>query len=94
MSQLKQPRRRLLHRRTRDVHVEDEDPTWYAEQAAILQAELDKRESALREAETNSHKLRRNNATGIANDKKNAGITPEQASPCCKRRSSKSKPAR
>src|SRR6267378_117435 len=34
-----------------------EDPAWYADQAAILQAELDKRESALREAQSQLDEL-------------------------------------
>jgi hypothetical protein len=55
-----------------------EDPTWYAEQAAILQAELDKREAALREAQTNLAQAAQGiTQPGIATDKKNAGITPE-----------------
>jgi len=55
-----------------------EDPTWYAEQAAILQAELDKREAALREAQSNLARAAEGiTQPGIAMDKKNAGITPE-----------------
>ena len=55
-----------------------EDPTWYAEQAAILQAELDKRESALREAQANLAQAAEGiTQPGIAMDKKNVGITPE-----------------
>jgi hypothetical protein len=55
-----------------------EDPTWYAEQAAILQAELDKRESALREAQANLAQAAEGiTQPGIAMDKKNDGITPE-----------------
>jgi hypothetical protein len=55
-----------------------EDPAWYAEQAAILQAELDKREAALREAQANlAQSAAGITEPGIAMDKKNAGITPD-----------------
>jgi hypothetical protein len=55
-----------------------EDPAWYAEQSAILQAELDKRESALREAQANLAQAAEGiTQPGIAMDKKNEGITPE-----------------
>jgi hypothetical protein len=55
-----------------------EDPAWYAEQSAILQAELDKREAALREAQTNLAQAAEGiTQPGIAMDKKNPGITPE-----------------
>jgi hypothetical protein len=55
-----------------------DDPAWYAEQAAILQAELDKRESALREAQANLAQAAEGiTQPGIAMDKKNVGITPE-----------------
>jgi hypothetical protein len=55
-----------------------EDPEWYAQQAANLQAELDKRESALREAQSNLAQAAEGiTQPGIAMDKKNAGITPE-----------------
>jgi hypothetical protein len=55
-----------------------EDPTWYAEQAAILQAELDKREAALREAQVNLAQAAKGiTQPGIAMDKPNAGVTPE-----------------
>ena len=55
-----------------------EDPAWYADQAAILQAELDKRESALREAQANLAQAAEGiTQPGIAMDKKNVGITPE-----------------
>jgi hypothetical protein len=55
-----------------------EDPTWYAEQAAILQAELDKREAALREAQANLAQAAKGiTQPGIAMDKPNAGVTPE-----------------
>jgi hypothetical protein len=55
-----------------------EDPDWYAEQAAILQAELDKREAALREAQTNLAQAA-NGITqpGVAMYKSNVGVTPE-----------------
>jgi hypothetical protein len=55
-----------------------EDPTWYAEQAAILQTELDKREAALREAQANLAQAAKGiTQPGIAMDKPNAGVTPE-----------------
>jgi hypothetical protein len=53
-----------------------EDPTWYAEKAADLQAELEKREAALREQQM-AIALATKGITqpGIAMDKKNAGVT-------------------
>jgi hypothetical protein len=55
-----------------------EDPTWYADQAAILQAELDKRESALREAQVNLAQAAEGiTQPGVAMDKGNVGVTPE-----------------
>jgi hypothetical protein len=55
-----------------------EDPAWYADQAAILQAELDKRESALREAQVNLAQAAEGiTQPGIAMDKGNVGVTPE-----------------
>jgi hypothetical protein len=55
-----------------------EDPKWYAEKAADLQAELDERADALREAQTDlARAAERITQPGIAMDKKNAGITPE-----------------
>jgi hypothetical protein len=55
-----------------------EDPTWYAQRAADLQAELDKREGALHEAQTNLAQAAEGiTQPGIAMDKKNDGITPE-----------------
>jgi hypothetical protein len=55
-----------------------EDPGWYAEQAAILQAELDKRASALREAQAAIAQAAEGiTQPGIAMDKRGAGITPE-----------------
>ena len=55
-----------------------EDPTWYAEQAAILQAELDKRQAALSEAQANLAQAAKGiTQPGVAMDKQNAGVTPE-----------------
>jgi hypothetical protein len=55
-----------------------EDPTWYAQQAAILQAELDKREAALREAQTSLAQAAAGiTQPGIDMDKGNVGVTPE-----------------
>jgi hypothetical protein len=55
-----------------------EDPAWYAEQAAILQAELDKREAAFREAQTSLAQAAAGiTQPGIAMDKGNVGVTPE-----------------
>ena len=55
-----------------------EDPAWYADQAAILQAELDKREAALREAQANLAQVAEGiTQPGIAMDKGNVGVTPE-----------------
>ena len=55
-----------------------EDPAWYAEQAAILQAELDKREAALREAQMAIAQAAEGiTQPGVAMDKSNAGVTPE-----------------
>ena len=55
-----------------------EDPAWYAQQASDLQAELDKREAALREAQANLAQAAEGvTQPGIAMDKKNPGITPE-----------------
>lgn len=54
-----------------------EDPEWYAETAADLQAELDKREAELIEAQTNIARAKdRITQSGIAMDKENVGITP------------------
>jgi len=54
-----------------------EDPDWYAATAADLQAELDKRQAALREQQT-AMALAANRITqpGLALDKENAGVTP------------------
>jgi hypothetical protein len=55
-----------------------EDPDWYAEQAAILQAELDKREAALGEAQTYLAQAAAGiTQPGVAMDKSNVGVTPE-----------------
>lgn len=55
-----------------------EDPDWYAEQAAILQAELDKREAALREAQLAIAQAAAGiTQPGIDMDKGNVGVTPE-----------------
>jgi hypothetical protein len=55
-----------------------EDPAWYAEKAASLQAELEKREAALREQQT-AMALAAKGITqpGVAMDKPSAGVTPE-----------------
>jgi hypothetical protein len=55
-----------------------EDPEWYAEKAADLQAELEKREAALREEQTALAQAAEGiTQPGIALDKKNTGITPK-----------------
>ena len=55
-----------------------EDPAWYAQQAAELQAELDRRVAALHEAQTNLAQAEAGiTQPGIAMDKKNPGVTPE-----------------
>jgi hypothetical protein len=55
-----------------------EDPAWYAQQAAILQAELDKREAALREAQANIAQAAAGiTQPGVSMDKGNVGVTPE-----------------
>jgi hypothetical protein len=55
-----------------------EDPAWYAQQASDLQAELDKREATLREAQANLAQATEGiTQPGIAMDKKNPGVTPE-----------------
>jgi hypothetical protein len=55
-----------------------EDPAWYAEKAADLQAELEKRQAALLEQQTAIAQAA-NGITqpGIALDKPNAGVTPD-----------------
>jgi hypothetical protein len=54
-----------------------DDPAWYADTAADLQAELDKREAALRE-QLAAIAMAANRITepGLALDKENAGVTP------------------
>ncbi|MBZ5698864.1 MAG: hypothetical protein LAN18_09985 [Acidobacteriia bacterium] len=55
-----------------------EDPEWYAEKVADLQAELDKRAETLREAQTALAQAADGiTQPGIALDKKNVGITPQ-----------------
>jgi hypothetical protein len=55
-----------------------EDPEWYAEQAAKLQAELDERQAALQQQQTAlAQAADRNTQPGIALDKNNVGVTPE-----------------
>jgi hypothetical protein len=55
-----------------------EDPEWYAEQVAKLQAELDERESALQEQRMAlAQAADRITQPGIVLDKKNAGVTPD-----------------
>ena len=54
-----------------------DDPTWYADQAADLRAELDRREAALREQQTAiALAVDRITEPGLALDKENAGVTP------------------
>src|SRR5216683_4968920 len=54
-----------------------DDPEWYADKAADLQAELDKREAALREQLTAIAQVAdRITQPGLALDKDSAGITP------------------
>jgi len=55
-----------------------EDPEWYAEQAAKLQAELDERQAALHEQQMAlAQAADRITQPGIALDKQSAGITPD-----------------
>jgi hypothetical protein len=55
-----------------------EDPAWYAEQAAILQAELDKREAVLHEAQAKLALAAKGiTEPGINMGKGNPGVTPE-----------------
>jgi len=57
-----------------------EDPTWYAEKAAGLQAEMEKREAALREENTALARAASGvTQPGIAMDKPSIGVTPEAA---------------
>jgi hypothetical protein len=55
-----------------------DDPAWYADQAADLQVELDKREAALRQQQTAIAQAVSNRITqpGLALDKDSAGVTP------------------
>ena len=54
-----------------------DDPEWYANKAADLQAKLDKREAALREQQTAiAQAVDRITQPGLALDKDNAGVTP------------------
>ncbi len=54
-----------------------DDPAWYADKAADLQAELDKREAALREEQAAiAQAANRITEPGLALDKDNAGVTP------------------
>jgi hypothetical protein len=55
-----------------------DDPGWYAQRAADIQAVLDKREAALREAQAGIAQAAEGiTQPGIAMDKQGAGITPE-----------------
>jgi hypothetical protein len=57
-----------------------EDPAWYAEKAADLQAELDKREAALHEQQTAlAQAAGRITQPGVAMDKPTIGVTPQAA---------------
>jgi hypothetical protein len=54
-----------------------DDPAWYADQAANLQAELDRREAALRTQQTAiAQAADRISEPGLALNKDNAGVTP------------------
>ena len=54
-----------------------DDPTWYADQAADLQAELDRRQAALIQQQTAiAQAADRITQPGLALDKDNAGVTP------------------
>ena len=55
-----------------------EDPAWYAEKAADLQAEMDKRAAALREQQTAmANAVKGITQPGVAMDKPSAGVTPD-----------------
>jgi hypothetical protein len=57
-----------------------EDPAWYAQKAADLQAELDKREAALQEEQTAlAQAANRITEPGIDMDKPSIGVTPAAA---------------
>jgi hypothetical protein len=54
-----------------------DDPSWYADQAADLKAELDKRQAALLQQQTAiAQAADRITQPGLALDKDNAGVTP------------------
>ena len=54
-----------------------DDPSWYSREAADLQAELDRREAALRQQlEAIARAKDRITQPGLALDKDNAGVTP------------------
>ena len=56
-----------------------EDPAWYAEQASILQAELDRREALLREARANlAAAENRITQPGVDMSQGNVGVTPAE----------------
>jgi hypothetical protein len=57
-----------------------DDPTWYADQAADLQAELDKREEALRQQQAAIAQAvgQRTTEPGVAMDKDSPGMTPAE----------------
>ena len=57
-----------------------EDPAWYAQRAVDLQAELDKREAALRQEQTAiAQAANRITQPGVAMDKPTIGVTPQAA---------------
>jgi hypothetical protein len=57
-----------------------EDPEWYAETAAELQAELDEREAALQEQKTAMAQAEEGiTQPGVAMDKPTIGVTPQAA---------------
>ncbi len=56
-----------------------DDPTWYADQAAALQAELEKRQAALQEQqEAIAQAANRITDPGVALNRGDAGVTPAQ----------------
>jgi hypothetical protein len=55
-----------------------EDPAWYAQQAADLQAELDKRQAALQaQKDAIANAVKGITQPGVAMDQPSAGVTPE-----------------
>jgi len=58
-----------------------DDPAWYADQAAELQAELDKRLAALQQQQQALALAKENRVTqpGVAMDKPSIGVTPDGA---------------